>query len=90
MLIIILIIINYNIFHKTGDRSYLNAFGKLRFQNELHELRRKLGSEWYEKLNEIEEIVLNSGRLQTSLNNEHTKVCNISMIKIIHVEEEMN
>ncbi|XP_034182443.2 rotatin homolog anastral spindle 3 isoform X1 [Osmia lignaria lignaria] len=64
---------------KTGDRSYLNAFGKLRFQNELHELRRKLGSEWYEKLNEIEEIVLNSGRLQTSLNNEHTENNSLKM-----------
>ncbi|CAL7947029.1 unnamed protein product [Xylocopa violacea] len=54
---------------KTGDRSYLNTFGKLRFQNELHELRRKLDSEWYEKLNEIEEVVLNSDRLQTVSTN---------------------
>ncbi|KAK1119474.1 hypothetical protein K0M31_013302 [Melipona bicolor] len=47
---------------KTDDRGYLNAFGKLRFQNELHELRRKLDSEWHEKLNEIEEVVLNSDK----------------------------
>ncbi|XP_043258441.1 rotatin [Colletes gigas] len=52
---------------QTGDRSYLNAFGKLRFQNELHELRRKLGSEWYEKLNEIEEAVINDDRLQMTV-----------------------
>nr|XP_012136876.1 PREDICTED: rotatin isoform X4 [Megachile rotundata] len=58
---------------KTGDKSYLNAFGKLRFQNELHELRRKLGSEWYEKLNEIEETILNMGGLQATVNNEHMK-----------------
>ncbi|XP_076279078.1 rotatin homolog anastral spindle 3 isoform X3 [Lasioglossum baleicum] len=51
---------------KTGDKSYLNAFGKLRFQNELHELRRKLGSEWYEKLNEIEEFVASANGLQTT------------------------
>ncbi|KAF3426004.1 hypothetical protein E2986_13229 [Frieseomelitta varia] len=47
---------------KTDDRGYLNTFGKLRFQNELHELRRRLGSEWHEKLNEIEEAVLNSDK----------------------------
>ncbi|XP_076653624.1 rotatin homolog anastral spindle 3 isoform X2 [Halictus rubicundus] len=51
---------------KTGDKSYLNTFGKLRFQNELHELRRKLGSEWYGKLNEIEEFVASTNSLQTN------------------------
>ncbi|XP_053987608.1 rotatin [Hylaeus volcanicus] len=59
---------------QTGDRSYLNAFGKLRFQNELHELRRKLGSEWYDKLNELEEVVINESRLQTAVTDtENTK-----------------
>ncbi|XP_076183468.1 rotatin homolog anastral spindle 3 isoform X2 [Ptiloglossa arizonensis] len=52
---------------QTDDRSYLNAFGKLRFQNELHELRRKLGSEWHEKLNEIEEIVINEDKVQSTV-----------------------
>ncbi|KOC59425.1 Rotatin [Habropoda laboriosa] len=53
---------------KTGDKSYLNAFGKIRFQNELHELRRKVGLEWYEKLSEIEDII-NSDGFQTVLPN---------------------
>ncbi|XP_006614220.1 rotatin isoform X1 [Apis dorsata] len=59
---------------KISDKNHLNAFGKVRFQNELHELRRKLDSEWYEKLNEIEEAVLNSDKLQTiSLKSETIK-----------------
>ncbi|XP_024221639.1 rotatin isoform X2 [Bombus impatiens] len=57
---------------KTDDRSHLNTFGKLRLQNELQELRRKLGSEWYEKLNEIEEAVLCSDKLQTISSNSKT------------------
>nr|XP_031848371.1 rotatin isoform X1 [Nomia melanderi] len=62
---------------QTADNSYLNAFGKLRFQNELHELRRKLGSEWHEKLNEIEEVVVNANNLQTTATNiENTKYSN--------------
>lgn len=66
---------------KISDKNYLNAFGKVRFQNELHELRRKLDSEWYEKLNEIEEAVLNSEKLQTILlKSETIKVC----IKLIN------
>ncbi|XP_011645189.1 LOW QUALITY PROTEIN: rotatin [Pogonomyrmex barbatus] len=43
---------------KADAKSYLNAFGKLKFQNELYELRRKLSPEWYAKLDEIEEAVL--------------------------------
>lgn len=59
---------------KISDKNHLNAFGKIRFQNELHELRRKLDSEWYEKLNEIEEAVLNSDKLQTISKLETIKV----------------
>ncbi|XP_043474662.1 rotatin [Leptopilina heterotoma] len=44
---------------KTSGSSYLNAFGKLRFQNELQTLRKKIGGKWQEKLNEIEETVVN-------------------------------
>ncbi|XP_011175426.1 rotatin isoform X1 [Solenopsis invicta] len=47
---------------KADAKSYLNAFGKLKFQNELYELRRKLTSEWYAKLNEIEQAVLHIER----------------------------
>ncbi|XP_011873858.1 PREDICTED: rotatin isoform X2 [Vollenhovia emeryi] len=47
---------------KVDAKSYLNAFGKLKFQNELYELRRKLSSEWYAKLDEIEEAVLHLER----------------------------
>ena len=68
-------------FYKTGDRSYLNAFGKLRFQNELHELRRKLGSAWYDKLNGIEEVVVNADSLPTTVTDIlNTKVCCILSI----------
>ncbi|XP_015602257.1 rotatin isoform X2 [Cephus cinctus] len=45
---------------KTNDGSFLNAFGKLRFQNECHELRLKLDSTWHDKLNLIEEVALSS------------------------------
>lgn len=69
------------IYYKTDDRSYLNAFGKLRFQNELHELRRKLGSEWHEKLNEIEEIVINEDKVQSTVADiNNTKVYNVLLI----------
>ncbi|XP_012536869.1 rotatin isoform X2 [Monomorium pharaonis] len=47
---------------KADARSYLNAFGKLKFQNELYELRRKLSPEWYPKLDEIEQAVLHMER----------------------------
>lgn len=43
---------------KADARNYLNAFGKLKFQNELYELRRNLSPEWYAKLDEIEQTVL--------------------------------
>ncbi|XP_017766173.1 PREDICTED: rotatin [Eufriesea mexicana] len=70
---------------KTDDKSHLNAFGKLRFQNELHELRRKLGSEWYEKINEIEEIVLNSDKIQTTSSKSETiKLFEICCKKILY------
>ncbi|CAK9800001.1 RTTN [Anthophora quadrimaculata] len=60
---------------KTGDKSYINAFGKIRFQNELHELRRKLSLEWHEKLREIEDII-NSDKFQTVLpNSKNMKNC---------------
>ncbi|XP_071558418.1 rotatin [Temnothorax nylanderi] len=49
---------------KADVKSYLNAFGKLKFQNELYELRRKLPSEWYAKLDEIEQAVLHPERSQ--------------------------
>lgn len=75
--------------HKTGDRSYLNAFGKLRFQNELHELRRKLDSKWQEKLNDIEEVILNPDRVQTSSSNrEIIKVCTICCQNVIVLKQE--
>ncbi|XP_018306110.1 rotatin [Mycetomoellerius zeteki] len=43
---------------KADVNSYLNAFGKLKFQNELYELRRNLSPEWYAKLDEIEQAIL--------------------------------
>lgn len=46
-------------FLQISGSSYLNAFGKLRFQNELHSLRKKIDSKWHEKLNQIEETMLN-------------------------------
>lgn len=63
-------------YFKSGDKSYLNVFGKVRLRNELHELRRKLGSEWYEKLNEIEEFIASTNNLQTNeLHVGDTMVC---------------
>ncbi|XP_012272783.1 rotatin isoform X2 [Orussus abietinus] len=50
---------------------YLNAFGKLRFQNELHELRCKLDSTWHDILNQIEEAVLNAKQFLTTENVVH-------------------
>nr|XP_012230900.1 PREDICTED: LOW QUALITY PROTEIN: rotatin [Linepithema humile] len=50
---------------KADIKSYLNAFGKLKFQNELCELRRKLSPEWHARLDEIEEAVLHSEKSQT-------------------------
>ncbi|XP_025159510.1 rotatin [Harpegnathos saltator] len=58
---------------KADTKSYLNAFGKLKFQNELHELRRKLPSEWHLKLNKIEEAVLHSGKYKRDELNTHIK-----------------
>ncbi|GAB1865817.1 Rotatin [Camponotus japonicus] len=58
---------------KTDAKSYLNAFGKLKFQNELYELRRKLSSEWYAKLDEIEEAVIQPERNQINGSNINTK-----------------
>ncbi|XP_015437120.1 PREDICTED: rotatin [Dufourea novaeangliae] len=51
---------------KTGDKSYLNAFGQSRFENELYELRGKLGSQYYDKLNEIANVVTGTNNLQTT------------------------
>lgn len=59
---------------QTDTKSYLNAFGKLKFQNELYELRRKLSSEWHTKLNRIEEAVLCSERNETDELSTHLKV----------------
>jgi len=56
----------YNLSFKADGKSYLNAFGKLKLQNELYELRRKLSSEWYAKLDEIEQAVLHSERNQVN------------------------
>ncbi|KYN02662.1 Rotatin [Cyphomyrmex costatus] len=50
---------------KADAKSYLNAFGKLKFQNELYELRRNLSPEWYAKLDEIEQTILHSEKSQT-------------------------
>ncbi|KAG7209111.1 hypothetical protein KM043_015257 [Ampulex compressa] len=59
---------------KTDDKSYLNAFGKLRFQKELDEIRKKLDLAWHEKLNEIEVAVDNTDRYgESSTNEENTK-----------------
>lgn len=56
----------YNLCLKADGKSYLNAFGKLKLQNELYELRRKLSSEWYGKLDEIEQAVLYPERNQVN------------------------
>lgn len=64
----------YNLYFKTDARSYLTAFGKLKFQNELYELRRKLSPEWYAKLDEIEEAVIYLKRNQIDGSNVNTKV----------------
>ena len=73
---------------KTDDTGYLNAFGKLRFQNELHELRRKLGSEWHEKLNEIEEAVLNSDKPEViSSNLKIIIVCIFTFVIFIRMQQ---
>ncbi|EZA47060.1 Rotatin [Ooceraea biroi] len=40
---------------------YLNAFGKLRFQNDLHDLKRKISPKWHAKLDEIEKAILHIG-----------------------------
>lgn len=66
--------LTYNLYFKTDAKSYLNAFGKLKFQNELYELRRKLSSEWYAKLDEIEEVVIQPERNQINESNINTKV----------------
>lgn len=69
----------------------MNAFGKLRFQNELHTLRKKIGGKWHGKLNEIEETVLNlkedtpidstSNDIKVFiLNSFALKICNNCMI----------
>jgi len=52
----------------------LNAFGKLKFQNELYKLRRNLSSEWYAKLDEIEQAVLYLERNPVSVSNTHIKI----------------
>lgn len=61
----------YNFCFKIDAKSYLNAFGKLKFQNELHELRKKLSSEWYGKLDEIEQAILYLERNQVNKSNIH-------------------
>ncbi|XP_066591011.1 rotatin isoform X2 [Prorops nasuta] len=57
---------------KISSDNYVTAFGKLRFQNELRELRRKLNSEWYEKINEIEGLILSPPE-QTIISEENNK-----------------
>lgn len=49
-------LIYVDICFKEDAKSYLNAFGKQKFQNELFELKRKLSPEWHAKLDEIEEV----------------------------------
>ncbi|KAL0124951.1 hypothetical protein PUN28_006666 [Cardiocondyla obscurior] len=49
---------------KADAKSYLNAFGKLKFQNELYQLKRNLSSDLYTKLDEIEQAVLHLEKSQ--------------------------
>lgn len=71
---VVFVLIYTDFYFQADTKSYLSAFGKLRFQNELHELRRKLPSEWHAKLNKIEEAVLRSGRNETDELNTYVKV----------------
>ncbi|KAM0726292.1 Rotatin [Formica fusca] len=64
---------------KTDAKSYLNAFGKLKFQNELYELRRKLSPEWYAKLDEIEEAVIHPEKSQINGSNVDIKDSTINV-----------
>jgi len=61
----------YNLRFQADAKSYLNAFGKLKFQNELYKLRRNLSPEWYAKLDEIEQAVLYSEKNPVSISNTH-------------------
>lgn len=63
----------YNFCFKADAKSYLNAFGKLKFQNELYELRKKLSPEWYGKLDEIEQAILHLERNQVN-NQTYIKI----------------
>lgn len=71
----------YNFGLKADAKNYLNAFGKLKFQNELYELRKKLPSEWYGKLDEIEQVILHSERSQVS--KTHIKYTNKYILEYI-------
>ncbi|KAK2582399.1 hypothetical protein KPH14_004718 [Odynerus spinipes] len=44
---------------KGGNNNYLNAFGRSRFQNELRQLKRRLDDLWYDKIDLIEQAILN-------------------------------
>ncbi|XP_043681789.1 rotatin isoform X1 [Vespula pensylvanica] len=51
---------------KGGNNNYLNAFGRSRFQNELHQLKRKLDTSWYDKIDQIEQVILNPDKEESS------------------------
>ncbi|CAG5088137.1 Similar to RTTN: Rotatin (Homo sapiens), partial [Cotesia congregata] len=63
-----------NLIHQLITTNVINPsiFGKLRFQNELGQLRKRLDSAWHDKLYEIEEAVLQhaSPALETMGNND--------------------
>ncbi|XP_074116184.1 rotatin homolog anastral spindle 3 [Cotesia typhae] len=63
-----------NLIHQLITTNVVNPsiFGKLRFQNELGQLRKRLDSAWHDKLYEIEEAVLQhaSPALETMGNND--------------------
>ena len=60
---------------QSKGNSYLNVFGKLKFQNELLVLRKKIESKCHNKLNQIEEALLN----QNEYLAEDSEVCFIKV-----------
>ncbi|KAL7292988.1 hypothetical protein TKK_0013438 [Trichogramma kaykai] len=51
--------------------SYLNSFGRVRFKQELRDLKAKLDCRWQDKLNKLEELADNLSSYSNNLDNQH-------------------
>ncbi|KAI4475480.1 hypothetical protein M0802_015139 [Mischocyttarus mexicanus] len=67
---------------KGGNNNYLNAFGRLRFQNELDQLKRELDDSWHDKIYQIEQTILNSDQEESTNDRCNYKTLDPSRISL--------